>query len=183
MTVERTLAYAIRSERSSDPGLLSDVQQAVWAVNPSLPLGRIETVADIYERSTAQTSFMLVILAVAAGVTVLLGTVGIYGVIAYVVIQRRREVGIRMALGAGPRDVHRLFLGRGLAVVGAGLGVGTAGAAIVSGFLSAMLFEVSPLAPVAYATAVAALGGVAFVAIWVPARAATRIPPGLALRG
>ena len=183
VTVERTLAYAIRSERSRDPGLLSDVQQAVWAVNPSLPLGRIETVADIYERSTAQTSFVLVILAVAAGVTVLLGTVGIYGVIAYVVIQRRREVGIRMALGAGPGEVQRLFLGRGLAVVGAGLGVGAAGAAIVSRFLSAMLFEVSPLDPFAYAMAVAALGGIAVVAIWVPARAATRIPPGLALRG
>jgi predicted permease len=183
ITVERTLAYAVRTDRLTDPGFLHDVQQAVWAVNPNLPLAQVQTLQEIYALSTAQTSFTMIVLAVAGAVTLLLGVVGIYGVIAYVVVQRRREVGIRMALGAGAADVRRLFLTRGLAIVAAGLAAGTAIAAVAAQALETLLFEVSPLDPVAYVAALASLGAVAAIAIWVPTRAATRVAPGVVLRG
>ena len=93
---------------------MKEVQQAVWSVNPNLPLARVRTLQQIYDESMAQTSFVLVILGIAASVTLLLGLVGIYGVIAYIVSQRRREVGIRMALGAQGETVQRIFLTRGL---------------------------------------------------------------------
>ena len=101
---------------------MAEVQQAVWSVNPNLPLARVRTLQQIYDESMAQTSFVLVILGIAASVTLLLGLVGIYGVIAYIVSQRRREVGIRMALGAHSGEVQRMFVSRGLMLTGVGLG-------------------------------------------------------------
>lgn len=181
-TAERTLVYVIRTARVNDPALLRDLQQAVWAVNPA-PLTRVEPLQEVYARSTAQLSFTLAILGVAAGVTLLVGVVGLYGVIAYVVAQRRREVGIRLALGAGAGQVQRLFVARGVALVTGGLAVGAAMAAVTSRALSAMLFDVSPLDPAAYAAAFAAVGGLALLAVWLPARAATRVPAGIVLRG
>jgi putative ABC transport system permease protein len=116
-------------------------------------------------------------------VTLLLGVVGIYGVIAYVVAQRRREVAIRMALGADAGWVVGLFLRHGLTTVAIGLAAGAALSVLTTRALGAWLFEVSTLDPLAYASAVALLAGVALVAVWIPARAATRVAPGLALRG
>ncbi len=115
------VGYAIRSSRLQSPGFLGEVQQAVWAVNPNLPLARVRTLQQIYDRSMAQTQFVLVILGIAASVTLLLGLVGIYGVIAYIVSQRRREVGIRMALGAQGESVQRIFVTRGLSLAAIGL--------------------------------------------------------------
>jgi predicted permease len=183
VTVERALTYALRTDRVHDTGLLRDVQLAVWAVNPTLPLARVETAQEVFDRTTAQLSFTLVALAVAAAVTLLLGVVGIYGVIAYVVAQRRREVAIRMALGADAGSVVGLFLRHGLTTVAIGLAAGAGLSVLSTRALAAWLFEVSPLDPLAYASAVALLGSVALVAVWIPARAATRVAPGLALRG
>jgi putative ABC transport system permease protein len=181
-TVERAMVYAIRTDRHDDPALVADLQQAVWSVNPGLPLARIETVQDVYARSTTQMLFLMVVLAVASGITVLLGLVGLYGVIAYVVAQRRREVAIRMALGAKAADVQRLFLVRGIGLVVSGLAAGTVTASIASRALGAMLFGVSPFDPVAYAAALGLLIVVATIAIWLPARAATKVSPSSALR-
>jgi predicted permease len=183
VTVARALTYMLRSDRVHDTGLLRDVQLAVWAVHPTLPLARIETVQEVFDRSTAQLSFTLVTLAVAAAVTLLLGVVGIYGVIAYVVAQRRREVAIRMALGADARTVVGLFVRHGVVTVALGLGAGALLSAMATQALSAWLYDVSPFDPLAYAGAVTLLGVVAIVAVWLPARAATRVSPGLALRG
>ncbi|MFM8534881.1 MAG: ABC transporter permease, partial [Acidimicrobiia bacterium] len=108
ITVERALVYAVRSHRVIEAGFLKDIQQATWAVNPALAISRVETVEDVYRRATAQGSFALLIMTLAAGVTLMLGVVGIYGVIAYVVAQRKHEVGIRLALGATGQDVVRL---------------------------------------------------------------------------
>ena len=179
---QRSMAYVIRTPRLRDPNFLREVQQAVWTVNPNLPLARVQTLQEIYDDSMAETSFTLVILGIAASVTLLLGLVGIYGVIAYIVSQRRREVGIRMALGAHGGDVQRMFLTRGLMLTGIGLVVGLAAAAGLMRVMSSLLFGVNPFDPITYAAVVAGLGVVALVATWLPARQATRIDPMLALR-
>jgi predicted permease len=182
LRAQRSMAYAIRTARLRDPSFFADVQKAVWSINPNLPLANVDTLSEIYDRSMAQTSFMLVMLAIASAVTLLLGMVGIYGVIAYVVAQRRREVGIRMALGAAASEVQRMFLGHGLAVTTIGLVVGAVAAAAVSRVLGALLSNVSPLDPLTYAAGIFALGAVALVATWIPARQATRVDPAVALR-
>ena len=181
VTVEWTLVYVMRTSRLGDPTLLNELQQAVWSVNPALPISRVETVQDVYDRVTAQTSFTMFALLVSSGVTLLLGVVGIYGVIAYVVVQRRREVGIRMALGAGTPEVMRMFLVWGSSTVVAGLVAGVVAAAAASRAIAGMLFGVAANDPVTYLTAIAIVGAIAGLAIWVPARSATRIPPISAL--
>jgi predicted permease len=180
--VQRSMAYVIRSPRLQDPGFLSEVQQAVWSVNPNLPLARVRTMLQVYNESMAQTQFVLVILGIAASVTLLLGLVGIYGVIAYIVSQRRREVGIRMALGAQGESVQRIFVTRGLSLAAAGLAIGLIGAAAMMRLLSSFLFGVNPFDPLTYVAVTAGLGLVALVATWLPARQATRIDPMMALR-
>jgi ABC-type antimicrobial peptide transport system permease subunit len=179
---QRSMAYVIRTPRLQDAGFLREAQQAVWAVNPNLPLARVQTLQEIYDDSMAQTSFALVILGIAASVTLLLGLVGIYGVIAYIVAQRKREVGIRMALGAHSGEVQRMFLARGLVLTGVGLVVGMGAAMALVRLMASLLFGVNPFDPVTYAAVVGTLGVVALVATWLPARHATRIDPMLALR-
>lgn len=180
--VQRSLAYAIRTSRLQSPDFLKDVQRAVWGVNPSLPLARVQTLREIYDASLAQTSFALLVLGTAAAVTLLLGLVGIYGVIAYIVSQRRREVGIRMVLGAGRAEVQRLFVTRGLMLTGTGLLIGLVAAAAVMRLLSSQLFGVTPFDLTTYVAVIAALGSVALVATWLPARQATKLDPAIALR-
>ena len=180
--VQRSLAYTIRSSRLQSPGFLGEVQQAVWGVNPNLPLARVRTLQQIYDQSMAQTQFVLVILGIAASVTLLLGLVGIYGVIAYIVSQRRREVGIRMALGAQGESVQRIFVSRGLTLAAMGLALGLTGAAALMRLLSSFLFGVNPFDPLTYVAVATGLGLVALIATWLPARQATRIDPMLALR-
>jgi putative ABC transport system permease protein len=180
--VQRSQSYAIRSSRLNATGFLKEVQQAVWSVNPNLPLARVRTLQEIYNRSMAQTQFVLVILGIAASVTLLLGLVGIYGVIAYIVSQRRREVGIRMALGAQGESVQRIFVTRGLSLAAIGLALGLIGAGALMRLLSSQLFGVNPYDPITYVAVTAGLGLVALVATWLPARQATRVDPMLALR-
>lgn len=180
--VQRSMAYAIRSSRLQSAGFLPEVQRAVWSINPNLPLARVRTLDQMYRESMAQTSFVLVILGIAASVTLLLGVVGIYGVIAYIVAQRRREIGIRMALGAHGAAVQRMFVGRGVALAAIGLAVGLVAASLLMRLLSSLLFGVSPLDPLTYAAVVSSLGAVAVVATWLPARQATRVDPMSALR-
>jgi predicted permease len=180
--VRRSLAFAIRSARLKSPGFMKEVQQAVWSVNPNLPLASVRTLNDLRAGSMAQTTFMLVILAIAAAVALLLGLVGIYGVIAYIAAQRTREVGIRMALGAQPRDVSGLFMRHGLTLTGIGLAVGIGLSIGLTRLMSAMLFGVSPLDPPTYLVVSASLGAVALLATWLPARRAARVDPVVALR-
>lgn len=182
VTAPRSMAYVIRTPRLNDQGFLREVQQAVWSVNPNLPLARVQTFTELYDDSMAETSFVLVVLGIAAAVTLLLGLVGIYGVIAYIVLQRRREVGIRMALGAHSAEVQRMFVTRGLILTGAGLVVGLAAAAALMRVMSSLLFGVNPFDPLTYVAVVAGLGLVALLATWLPARHATKIDPMLALR-
>nr|MDQ3420214.1 FtsX-like permease family protein [Acidobacteriota bacterium] len=180
--VRRNMGYAIRSERSESPTLLKEVQAAVWAVNPSLPVAGVQTLEEIQSDSMAQTSFALVMLSIAAGVALLLGVVGIYGVIAYIAAQRTREIGIRMALGAAQRDVSSLFLRHGLVLSAIGIAIGLAGAAGLTRLMASMLFGVNPLDWVTYAAVAAGLGATALLASYLPAARAARMDPSEALR-
>jgi putative ABC transport system permease protein len=181
--VQRSIVYSIRTSRLSTPGFLNEIQKAVWSVNGNLPVANVRTMREIYDNSMAQTSFTLVILGIAASVTLLLGVVGIYGVIAYVVAQRRREVGIRMALGAAAGEVQRLFLRHGSVIAGAGLVIGAIAAAALMKLIGSLLFGVSPFDPVTYGASLVTLGFIALLATWLPARQATRVDPSISLRG
>jgi ABC-type antimicrobial peptide transport system permease subunit len=140
------------------------------------------TLKEIQADSMAQTSFAMVMLAIAASVALLLGLVGIYGVIAYVATQRTREIGIRLALGAQTGDVRRLFLRHGLLLTGAGVAIGIGISLALTRVMSALLFGVSPMDPATYSAVSVGLAGVALVATWLPARRASRVDPVAALR-
>jgi putative ABC transport system permease protein len=180
--ISRTMAYVVRSDRVGSPGFLRELQQAVWSVNPNLPLASVRTLDEIQAESMAQTSFALVMLAIAASVALLLGSVGIYGVIAYIATQRTREIGIRLALGAQTGDVRRLFLRHGLWLTGAGIALGIGVALTLTRVMSALLFGVSPTDPVTYVAVAAGLATVALLATYLPARRASRTDPIMALR-
>ncbi|MBZ5627095.1 MAG: ABC transporter permease [Acidobacteriia bacterium] len=180
--VQRTMAFAIRSSRTGSGGFLNEVRQAVWSVNSDLPIASVRTAGEIYAKSMARTSFTLVMLAIASGMALLLGVVGIYGVIAYSVSQRTREIGIRMALGASQESVRRMFVRHGLWLTGIGVGCGVAGAAALTRLMSTLLFEVSPLDPTTYGAVAVVLVAAALLATYLPARRATAIEPVDALR-
>ena len=152
MVVRRTVAYIIRSRRAGSQGLLTDVQRAVWSLDPSLPLADVRTLEEIYSKSMERTSFTLVMLAIAGAMALLIGLVGIYGVISYSVSQRRREIGIRMALGARPRNLTRIFVADGFVLALIGVACGLAGAAALTRVLGSPLFDVIPLDPLTYAS-------------------------------
>lgn len=179
---QRWLGYAVRSQRLSSPTFLREIQDAVWSVNPNLPLSGVQTLESLRADSMAQTSFALVLLAVAASVALLLSIVGIYGVIAYAATQRTREIGIRMALGAKHGDVRDLFVRHGLMLTVVGVGVGLAAAMGLTRLMSALLYGISPLDPVTYGAVAVGLALTAMLASYLPARRAARVDPVIALR-
>jgi predicted permease len=178
----QTMAYAVRSSRVGTPGFLRELQGAVWSVNPNLPVAAVRTLDDIQAASMGRTSFAMVMLTIAAGVALLLGVVGIYGVIAYSAARRTREVGVRIALGASAGMVRRQFVGDGLLLVGAGIALGVGASLALTRVMSALLFGVAPTDPLTYAAVSTGLAAVALLATWVPARRASRVDPVVALR-
>ena len=126
--VRRYVAFSIRSPRAGSESLMNEVRRAVWSVDPDLPLADVHTLDYLYRRSMARTSFTLVMLALAGGMALLLGVVGLYGVIAYSVSQRRREIGIRMALGARHQELTGMFVRHALVLTGVGVACGLAAA-------------------------------------------------------
>ena len=175
-------AFVIRSERAGTASLTEEVRQAIRSVNGSIPVTAERTMQDVYSGSLARTSFVLVLLAIAGGMALLLGVIGIYGVIAYVVSQRAREIGIRSALGASPQQLKRMFLLHGLTLCGAGVVVGLVVAAALGRLMSSLLFGVGPLDPSAYVMALVATTAAAGLASYVPARRAANIDPIETLR-
>src|SRR6185369_15721194 len=118
--------------------LMSGVRNAVWSVNPSMPVFLVRTMKDLYDQSMARTSFALIMLAIAATMALALGVIGIYGVIAYVVAQRSREIGIRLALGAAPTQLKLMFLRQGLLLTGGGAAVGLVTAIALTQWMSSL---------------------------------------------
>jgi hypothetical protein len=181
--VSRSMAFALRTDRAGSESLLREIRQAVSEVTPELPLAQVRTLADVQQASMARTSFSLVLLGIAGAMALLLSIVGVYGVLAYAVTQRQREVGIRMALGAAPRTVQRMFVYRGLVLSAVGIAVGMVAAALLTQLMSSLLFGVEPLDVITFAAAAMFLALAALLASYIPARRAAAVPAATTLRG
>jgi predicted permease len=182
---ERTQGYitfVVRTQRAGSELLMKEVQQAVWSVNPNVPLADVYTLDHFYTRSMARTSFTLVMLSVAGSMALLLGFVGIYGVIAYSVSQRTREIGIRMALGAQRQMIISMFVRNGLVLTAVGVGFGLVAALMAMRLMSSLLFHVSAIDPLTYSVITLAIVVVAYVACYLPSRRAATVDPVDALR-
>ncbi|MCG8467145.1 MAG: ABC transporter permease [Gemmatimonadetes bacterium] len=168
--------------RSARPPARAAVEQALWSYDRSLVLERFEPVVGLYAESRARNRFAMQLMATFAGLALLLGAVGLYGVLAYSVSQRRREIGVRMALGAGRPDIAGLVLRNGLALVGSGLAIGLGAALVGTRFLETLLFGVPPRDAATFTIVPIALLLVATLACWLPARRAARTEPAVVLR-
>ena len=177
----RGIAFAVRTPIAGSPALTRQIEQAVWSVNASVPVANVRTMLDLYDRSLARTSFTLVMLIVAAAAALVLGVVGLYGVLSYAVSQRRREIAIRLALGAQQRDVQRRFVRYGVTLAGLGVIIGLVGAAGATRLMSAILYDVQPVDPLTYAAVAAGLTFVAALASYLPARRASAVAPAESL--
>ena len=175
--IRRGVTLAIRTDRAGTEAFLKEMTAAIHDVNPNLPLAKVRTMDELYRLSMARASFALALLGAAGAMALTLAIVGVYSVLAYAVAQRRREVGIRIALGAEPGRVKASFLRQGLvqAVVGGAIGVGSAVA--LSRWISSLLFGVKPLDPATYAIAVMIVLAAAMMASYLPARRAAEVDP------
>jgi hypothetical protein len=169
--------------RTNTPGSVAEgIRAEIRRAAPDLPIETTRTMDEAVAASVAPPRFRMVLLVLFATTATLIATCGIYGLMAYAVTQRRREIGVRMALGAERRDVLRLVLTRALRIVVAGVIVGLAGAVSVTRVLQRFLFGVTPTDPIAFTIVTLLLMAVGLVAAWLPARRATRIDPCAALR-
>jgi putative ABC transport system permease protein len=177
----RNLGLLLRSD--ADTGATTAAARAeVRSLDPNQPVYSVRTMDDLVESSLAGQQFSMTLLAVFAGVALLLAAAGIYGILSYSVTQRTHEVGIRMALGAGRRDVLRMVVRQGMVLAGIGVGVGLVAAFLLTRLMQNMLFGVTASDPATYAGVAFLLAGVALVACVVPARRATKVDPIVALR-
>jgi putative ABC transport system permease protein len=151
-------------------------------VDPEQPVFGVMSMERLIENASAERRISMVLLVVFAGMALLLSALGIYGVMAYTTTQRRHEIGIRLALGAGGPDVLRLVVGQGMRLVVVGLATGLVGAWVVSGVLASQLYGISAQDPITYVAVALLLGMVALAATWLPARRATRVDPMISLR-
>jgi predicted permease len=179
---QSAVTLVIRSERAGLASFTEELRQAIWSVNGAIPVAQERTMQDLYAGSLARTSFTLVMLAIAGAMALVLGVIGIYGVIAYVVSQRTREIGIRSALGAEPRQLEKMFLRHGLTLSAIGVVIGLVAAAALGRAMSSLLFGIEPLDPVAYVIAIGVILAAAVLATYVPARRAANIDPVETLR-
>jgi putative ABC transport system permease protein len=175
------LTIVIRA--GGDPSLLaSEARRAIWSVASDVPVYAVAPLADLVEKSVGPRRFMMVLLELFSAIALLLTAVGVYGVIAYSVAERTRELGIRAALGASSRDIVQLVVGGGMAVVGGGLAVGVLGAFAVTRYLEGSLYNVSATDPLTFAGVALMLLLVALAAQSVPVVRAMRVDPTVALR-
>jgi ABC-type antimicrobial peptide transport system permease subunit len=182
LSIRRGLTLVIRSGRANTESFLREIAIAIHAVNPNLPLAQVGTLDDVYRRSMARTSFTLVLLGIAGTMALALAVIGVYGVLAYAVGQRRREIGVRVALGAQPNQVTGLFLRRGLSLACVGGVAGVATAMGLSRWLSSLLFGVTAFDPVTYVASTLIVSAAALIASYIPARRALSVNPTEALR-
>ena len=177
----RDMALVLKTD--GDPlALAAEVVSVVRRLDPEVPVSRVRAMTEVVDSSIAASRLASLVLSLFAGVAFVLCAVGVYGVLAYGVAERRQEIAVRLALGARPSHVSGLVLGEGLAAVGAGLVIGLAAAALLTRFLSGLLHGVRPVDPATYAGVASGLVIVALLAGLVPALRATRTDPAVALR-
>ena len=176
-------SFVIRSERAGAASFLHDVRKAVWSVNPALAPATMQTLGDMYGRSMARTSMVLLLLAITGTAALLLGIVGVYGIVSYAVAQRRREIGIRLALGAAQSDVRRAFVRQALILVATGIAIGLVASIGLTRLMASQLFGISPLDPPTHFTVALVLLTAAGAASYASARSASALDPVEVLRG
>lgn len=180
--VARDVTFAIRSSRTGTDDLIRQLGQTVWAVNSGVPLARIQTLEDVYNQSMARTSFTLVMLAIAGTMALTLGMVGVYGVISYAVSRRRREIGLRLALGAARTGILRQFLGQSVRVSAVACLCGLALSLVLTQLMAGLLYGVSAKDATTMAGVAAIVLLVATLAAVIPATRAAFIQPMRTLR-
>lgn len=173
----RQVTFAVRSERAGTESLLKQMSDVVRSVSPTLPLAQVSTLDEVYGQSMARTSFTLVMLATAGTMALLLGIGGVFGVISYAVSQRRREIGIRLALGAQATQIRSLFVRRGLLLGATGIAIGLCSAAALTELMRSLLFGVDPFDPMTFAVMTGVLAVAAVLASYIPARRALSVDP------
>jgi predicted permease len=179
--VDNLVSLVVRTQ--GDPGTLaSSVRGAIWSVDKNQPVVRVATMSGLVARATAGRRFALVLFEVFGLAALVLAAVGIYGVLSGSVTERIREIGVRAAMGAAPRDILALILRQGLKLTLAGVALGLAGAAAATRGLDTMLFGITRLDPATYVGVIVLLFGVSVVACWIPAWRAARIDPSITLR-
>jgi predicted permease len=178
---ENTMTLTLRT--SGDPmSVLPAVRREIWGLDRNLPLVNVRPLADVVGAAMARTTFTLIMIGAAAGVALLLGAIGIYGVISYMVSLRTREIGVRMALGAQSQQVRRMVVRQGLVLAVIGVAIGLAGALALTRLITSLLYGIAPYDPVTLAGVTLALLAVSALASWLPAMRAARIDPIEALR-
>jgi len=175
------VSFLVRTGGST-AGLVDQVRREVAALRPDIPLAHAATLSSSVARSTARLAFALRLLGLSAAAAVALSAIGAYGVMAYVVALRRREFGIRLALGAHGREVRAMVMRQGAAVTVAGLAGGLAASMLTAGLLRSLLFEIGPVDPATYAAVAIGLSAIALAAAYVPAARAARLDPARVLR-
>ena len=178
--IGRTMDLVVRTREGGFPA--SELRTAVASIAPGVPIYQLSTERQKISGTLEESHFDTFLLAVFAAVALLLSSVGIYGVLSYVVAQRTRHIGIRMALGATPAQIMRGVLGYGLGLTGVGLALGLAGAVAGTRLLSTLLYGVKPLDPLTFIAVALLLAVVATAASYIPARRATKVDPMVALR-
>jgi predicted permease len=180
--VVRTVTFVIRSERAGTENFLKEVSAAVWSVNSNLPLASVRTMQDVYDKSLARASFTLVMLGIAGAMALALGIIGIYGVMSYTVSQRKREIGIRLALGAQGGDVLHMVLRQGTKLALLGVVIGIVAALGLTRLMTNLLFGVTAHDPLTFVAVAGLLILIALLACYIPAHRATLVDPMVALR-
>jgi predicted permease len=180
--IRREVAFVVRSPRAGSASLVKEIQRAVWSIDSEMPLADPTTQGELYSKSMARISFTLVMLCVAGSMAMMLGIVGLYGVISYAVSQRTREIGVRMALGAQPKQVTAMFVRQGLWLTGVGIACGLVMAFAAMRLMSSLLFGVSSTDPGTYAATIACTFAVSWLACYLPSRRAATVDPVNTLR-
>jgi putative ABC transport system permease protein len=175
------MALAVKT-RGETQALAASLVAVVRSVDPEQPVYDVRTLDAVVDRSLAPRSLQTGLVAAFAGLALLLASVGVYGVMAYAVGQRRREFGVRLALGARRADLVRLVLSRGAALFAGGAAIGLVGAAAGARLLGSFLYEVAPLDPASFAAATLAVLAASMLACGAPARRAASVDPTVALR-